>query len=197
MASSTIFTWWLICLSGLYFPVSASPASPTVSAAFFKCYLVHSLFSVLHPSLSQAKAILRLFSEDPLSYSDHGSCIVFLDWTPPRPWAAGPQTGHELPQVTPEIDPGSHRLSTSANWFSRGMHVGPSVSFSTFHRPLFTPTSPDCFCFSNGEHILMGYYFDLLHYQEKHALDLWLPRRRENQGEMEWDLGLAHANYYT
>lgn len=109
MASSTIFTRWLTCLSGLYFPVSASPASPTVSAAFFKCYLVHSLFSAPHPSLSQAKTILWLFPEDPLSYSDRGCCIVFLDWAPPGPGPAGPLTGHKLPQVTPEIDPGSHR----------------------------------------------------------------------------------------
>lgn len=115
------------------------------------------------PPCHKQKAILWLFPEDPLSYSDRGSCFAFLDWAPPGPWPAGPQTGHELPQVTPEIDPGSHRLFTSANWFSRCMHVGPSVSFSTFHRPLFTPTSPNCFCFSNGEHILMGYYFDLLH----------------------------------
>lgn len=107
-ASSTIFTRWLICLPGLYFPVSASLAPPTVFAAFFKCYLVHSLFSVLDPSLSQAKGnSVALPWGSPelfrswllLRFPGLGTSWTLASRTTDRTWAA---SGHswDRPRIT-------------------------------------------------------------------------------------------------
>ena len=150
MASSTIFTRWLTCLSGLYFPVSASSASPTVSAAFFKCYLVHSLLSAPHPSLSQAKTILWLFPEDHLilfrSWLLHRFPGLGTSWTrasrtTDRTWAA---SGHswDRPRIPQAALTGPFSVGRSPK-DSRRLHEHPFSSHQLLSPlPSILSTSP-------------------------------------------------------